>query len=327
MPYDPSWDRPHRPGENPLWQESDCYWFYDAALGVGGFHRIGQTPASKTGQVMLFVFDRAGERYMSVDDFPIAPADRSENFQMVGTSRAEATGNKQMCFSWGMPESDGDLEFYESFYTPRDWSISGRAAKALNDMNADGHLECSGRLRGRLRIGARAYAIDALAHRDRSWGARDHTVVVQHRMFSGTVGPQFSFAAFTIAMKHVGTHAAGFVVRDGVETDIKQLDMLTTFENDGVTVTGGTAVITLATGEVLSVLCAGVQGFLYNVGGHFFSTDTISTVDWNGAHGFCDLEVSNNPSRGSYFPTHADVTRICASQGLSRSTDYPFGRR
>ena len=64
MTYDESWDRPHRPGANPLWQESDCYWFYDAAKGVGGFHRIGQTPAKGIGQVMLFVFDEGGEGFV-----------------------------------------------------------------------------------------------------------------------------------------------------------------------------------------------------------------------------------------------------------------------
>lgn len=327
MTYDESWDRPHRPGANPLWQESDCYWFYDAANGVGGFHRIGQTPAKGIGQVMLFVFEEGGERFMSVRDFPLAPAARGDTWHAVANSRAEALGDKRMRFTWGQQETEGDLEFYESFYAPRDWSRTGRAAKALNDMNADGHLECSGRVRGNVRVGGRTHRIDALAHRDRSWGPRDHSVVVQHRMFSGTVGPALSFAAFTITMKHVGTHAAGFVVRDGIETDIKSLDVLTTFENDGATVAGGTAYLTLADGGDLVIPCSGVQGMLSNVHDLFFATDTISTVDWNGAKGFCDIEVSNNPGRGSYIPTPADVSRICASKGLSAFVPYRFGRR
>ena len=55
------WDCPHQFSDEPSWQESDCYWFYDVKLGVGGFHRIGQKQNKGTGQLMLFVLPLPAE--------------------------------------------------------------------------------------------------------------------------------------------------------------------------------------------------------------------------------------------------------------------------
>ena len=67
MAYDDSWDRPHVASRDDQWQESDCYWFFDRAKGVGGFHRIGFYPNRAQGKSMLFVW--AGDRRYYAKDW------------------------------------------------------------------------------------------------------------------------------------------------------------------------------------------------------------------------------------------------------------------
>lgn len=321
MDYDDSWDRPHTPLPHPLWQESDCYWFWDARLRVGGFHRIGQTPASAGGHVMLFMFAEGGERYVHYGTPGITEADRDTDGQCAGSSRVDALGDGCMRYRWDEPDSEGDLTFADAFYTPRDWSRSGHGAVAREKMNAGGHLECSGRIRGRIRIGAREYAIDALAHRDRSWGPRDGSVVAQHRMFSGTVGPALSVACFSLALRNGHRHAAGFVVRGGVEDDIAKVRILATLDTDGLTALGGEAQLTLASGETLAIPCRVRQGFLSVTQG-YVSTDSIAEMHVGPHAGFCDLEIANNPLRGTHVPQAQEADLIGVQQGLSACMPY-----
>ncbi|HKY91870.1 MAG TPA: hypothetical protein VJM11_12555 [Nevskiaceae bacterium] len=320
MTYDESWDRPHAPLDHPLWQESDCYWFRDAERGIGGFHRIGQHPNTGVGQVMLFVFEEGGQRYRHVAEHALGAGARTSSGQRVHTSGVEALGGGAMRFSWADGDCAGDLRFEDPFYLPRDWSVGGHGAAARAQMNAGGHLECAGRLRGTVRLGARELTVDALAHRDRSWGPRDVTRVAQHRMCTGTVGRAFSFAAFTLAFKPAGRHAAGFVVREGIEEDVTGVRVLATLDNDGLTAVGGETQLTLASGERLVVPCAARQSFLHVTSG-YVATDAISIFTYGGQPGFCDLEIANNPHHGSHVPGPAEVNGVCITDGLSSCVD------
>jgi hypothetical protein len=195
----------------------------------------------------------------------------------------------------------------------------------MDNLNPDGHLECSGRVRGVVDIGGRAYEINALAHRDRSWGARDNSKVSLHRyrMFSGTVGPELSFASFLLDLRNGPPMVAGFVVRDGIDHDVRDLRVLTTFDADGLSPIGATALLTLETDEIVRVQCAGVQGFMTPVPeAEAVSSDTIATIDHHGTTGFCDLELSTNPGRGTYLPVQNDVTLLAVDRGLSPTVSY-----
>ena len=329
MTYDSSWDRPHTPSSDRNWQESDCYWFYDPTSGVGGFHRIGQKPNLATGQITAFVFAAGGERYVLNDSYSnhraIAPQDRWETGHRVGTHVAEALGDQRMRFSWDAAECSAALEFYESFHTPRNWSKTGHSDSFMSNINSDGHLECAGKLRGDVRIGARTYAIDALAHRDRSWGFRDNSRVSMHRyrMFSGTVGPALSFARFLLDLKTGETMVAGFVSRHGIDLDVRDLRVVTAFDSDGLSPMGATAILTLETGEEVKIRCEGVQGFVTPVPeAGAASSDTISTFTYEGQTGFLDLELCTNPGRGTYVPSAHDLTLLAITPGLSTCVSY-----
>lgn len=329
MTYHVSMDQPHTPGTGEFWQESDCYWFYDRAQGLGGFHRIGQKPARGTGQITLFVFKEGGERFvLSAGDgteLTLSPDARQDRKQVVGTHSAEALGEGRMRYAWSEDHCAGDVEFYECFHRPRDWSKSGHSDEFMRNINADGHLECSGKLRGSIRIGDQAFEIDALCHRDRSWGNRDTSRASMHRyrMFSGTVGPELSFASFLLDLKGGPKMVAGFVVRNGVDTDVRDLRVMTTFDSDGITPLAAQTILTLEGGEEVRIESKSVQGFLTPVAeAGCASQDHISTFTYQGMTGFVDLELCNNPGRGTYIPTQDDVTFTAVDQGLSKYVPY-----
>lgn len=329
MGYDTSWDRIHAPGPEAEWQESDCYWFYDTRLGVGGWHRVGIKPNRGNGQLTLFVFAKDGERYTINDSYtndrPVTGSDRWATGHRIGSHTAESLGDGRMRFRWDDPESTADIEFYESFHTPRGWSKTAHETEFMKTMNAGGHLECSGRIRGRVRIGEKSYDIDALAHRDRSWGVRYHSGLSYHRfrMFSGTVGPELSFATFALHRNTGELTISGYVVRNGVEHDITDLRVLNTFDMDGLTPVGGTAILTLENGEVLKVPMQGVQGFLtYQPEAKAYFSDNIMEVHWEGKVGFCDLAVGNNPFRGQHILDPEEVPLPALEPGLSRAVSY-----
>lgn len=327
--YEDSWDRPHAPGDNPLWQESDCYWFYDQAQGIGGFHRIGQKPATGKGQLTLFAFKEGGERFvLSAGDgieVDLGPDARQQARQVVGTHSAEALGDGRMRFAWDEADCAGDVEFSDSFHHPRNWSKTGHSDSFMETLNADGHLECSGRLRGRLRIGETTYEIDALCHRDRSWGMRDNSRASLHRyrMFSGTVGPELSFASFALDLTSGHSMVGGFVARHGIDEDVRGLRVLVTFDCDGITAVAATGILTLESGETIRIESLSIQGFLTPLPeAACASQDHISTFTYNGKTGFLDLELCANPGRGSYVPTQGDVTFTAIDQGLSKTVVY-----
>jgi hypothetical protein len=327
--YDPSWDRPHPHGSQIEWQESDCYWFYDPRIGVGGFHRIGQKVNKGTGQIMLLVFKEGAERFSMFDnspqqDYPTGPEGRWASGQRVRQHTAESLGDGRMAYAWNEPESSATLEFYESFHAPTNWPRGGSGpAEAI--LNPDGHLEVGGRLRGTLRIGTQSYDIDALAHRDRSWGNRESAVKIDHRryrMVTGSVGPELSFASFTLDCNDQRI-CTGHVIRRGVKNAVTDLRCITTFDADGYTTMGALALLTLDSGEVIRLKCEALQGFMSKaMGPTKFLTDTICRVECNGHVGFCDIEMCPNPLRGTYIPTAADGSLLQIGAGLTRSSNY-----
>jgi hypothetical protein len=334
MPYQTSWDSPHTPGQNQFWQESDCLWYYDDNTGIGGFYRLGQRPNEKTGQVTCFAFAKDGERFVHTGrarnpnahggGYPIGPEDRWAAGHRVAGFEAGSLGDGRQYFKWDQPACAADLIFSDDYYLPRGWP--GKAEGWMNNLNPEGHLEVGGRLRGEMRIGHRTYQIDALAHRDRSWGYRDNSRAQMHRyrMFTGTCGPAMSFATFHMDIEGAGLMQSGFVVRNGVESEVIDQRVFMTVDRDNVTTTDSRVVLTLKGGEKLRFRCETVQGFLTPVpeASTPWIADNISKVTYEGLTGFCDMEIGVNPGRGRYTPTQADVTLLAVDEGLSRSVSY-----
>lgn len=317
MPYDPSWNRPHRPSDHETWQESDAYWFYDAKADVGGWHRIGHYPATGSSHDCSFVFAEGGDRVLSLTPAEGAAVKISDDGQAIGSSYARHLGGERMGFGWANAEAEASLEFYEAFYTPRNWHAEAEDASYSDKVNkAGGHLEVAGRLRGPIRIGKTDYEIDALAHRDRSWGERNLREFSALWFSNGTVGPELSWASMMVRMTGGAVMKMGYVVRDGVSTDIVDIRTSVALADDGLSSMGASFRL-ITPDEELVVPMKPRQGFMQTFLPAMIVTDHCSSVKIEGRTGFCDLAVVANPFRGSAIPSQQDVGAICISEGRS----------
>lgn len=327
--YEESWDRPHQPSRHESWQESDWLTFFDPATGVGGIYRIGTEPNRGRGQPNLFVFALGGQRFLMRDlggrgtDVVLGEKDRWESGYRVAGHQVDALGGGKVRFRWEYPETSAELEFYESHYAPRDWSMSGKGEVIIATLNADGHLECSGKLRGRIRIGTETYKIDCLAHRDRSWGERDHYMRRMRRAFGawGTVGPEFSFALMRLELVTGETLVTGFVHRDGRGDDIADARFLTTLDGDFVSPIAGRLLLSLENGEALRIDCGIAQAHGGFAPGTSFNS--VGSLVWEGRSGFCDYSATGNPGGGDHVASAADANLVAVEAGLTPSARHP----
>ena len=323
--YDDSWDRPHTPGKGLSWQESDWLTFFDPVAGVGGIYRIGQEPNRGAGQPNLFVFALGGQRFLMRDlggrgaDIAMAPQDRWKTGYRVAGHEVDSLGDGRMRFRWEYAETAADLEFHDSHYTPRDWSKSGKGAEIIATLNADGHLECAGKLTGRVRIGDRSFDIDGFAHRDRSWGVRDHYMRRMKRAFGawGTVGPAFSFAVMRLELTTGETLTTGFVDRDGQGEDIADARFVSTLDADFISPLAGVVHLRLENGEALRIECGIAQAHGGFAPGTSFNS--VGSFDWMGRSGFCDYSATANPGGGDRIACASDATLIALEPGLTAS--------
>lgn len=322
--YAHDWDLPHPPGPEPSWQESDCYWWFDKKQGLGGWHRIGQYPNLGTGQSSIFLYAIDGSRYLDrTIDVPAALCSRHAVGQKVGRSSVECQAPQVLRYRYETNEAEVDLRFEESFYEPRDWVKSGRAEKALE--TETGHLEVSGRLRGTVRLGAQVAEIDALAHRDRSWGPRNLHGLDVLWFCNGTTGPDLSWTAMDVRLSSGHRRTVGFIVRGRETKDIHAVDVNVVTAADGVTPLRGYLTLR-AVDDTLDLEVITTQGFMQRIApGPFIALDQSSRVFAEGREGFADFAVVQNAVRGQHLPaTELEAGLTCVVDGTSAF--LPHGR-
>jgi hypothetical protein len=294
--------------DDPDWQESVAVWFHDLDAGWGGFFRFGIHPTQGYGRSMLFAYDDAGLRFRRVRE---RLATSSFEELAVGTGWA-ATDGQRVTYGWTEPECSADLAF-EPFYEPIGFGISADEGDLHRSIYA-GHLECSGRLVGTLRVGDRTAELDALCHRDRSWGPRRIDAVVTNRMLTGTMGPALSFAAIEIQTDEA-TNRHGFVVRHGEVTPCEDLVILPAIGLDGYSVDSGVCHLKLVGGEVLTITAETIDGQLTPYDGYLCS-EHLSIARCGDLVGMCDNELTNNPRLGTADPPF--LTHVDGGDGLSQ---------
>lgn len=279
------------------WQESVACWFYDAAAGAGGFFRFGIHPNDGFGRFNLFAFIEAGQRFRRVRSREaLEPV---EGAPLAVGSCVAGVDDGRLSFSWAEEECEAELSMDEHFYPEK--GFAGEGDDEMSGLVYGGHLESSGRFVGRLRVGDVEVAVDALAHRDRSWGPRDMSAVLTNRMMTGTFGPPLSFALNSIGLVNGVNANIGLVVRDGTVHNVTDYVILPSIHMDGYSVEAGTAIVRLPDGETLTITCETIEGFL-NPHDDYLCSEHISVARCGDLVGFCDNELTNNPRLGTENP-------------------------
>jgi hypothetical protein len=286
--------------DDPAWQESVAVWFFDPSSAAGGFFRFGVHPVAGYGRYNLFAFREGEQRFRRVDERAPLPELAPGGDLAVAGCRAGLTDGGAVRFSWDEPECSADLVF-DGFY-PRQ-GFEGRAADDAHlqrDVYA-GHLECSGRLAGTVRLGDDEHRVDALCHRDRSWGPRRIDGIHTNRMFTGTMGPELSFAMNVIQTADGRVNKVGYIVRDGRVEQLADFEILPSIHLDGYSVASGTCRARLTDGEELHFEAVTIAGQL-TPWDDYLCSEHISRARCGELTGFCDNELTNNPREGTAQP-------------------------
>lgn len=280
------------------WQESVFVHWYDLAAGLGGVHRIGHEPNrdDRKAALQCALFRSDGLRYRrSDDDLVLQPAISDRGFR-AGGSNWHVEGDRPR-LEVREPDVDIDIELSDFYPITSFFPSEG----SLVEEFASHHYESSGRAVGSVRIGDRTSEIDALYHRDHSWGIRKTATLLSHRWVSGTFGPSLSFGS-TIWHAADGSFVkVGYVVRDGEITFADDVDVVTWMEADGYSHRGGVVTWYLQGGEELRLECQLIDGVAAKLHSAHY-VDAFCRVEHQGRIGVCDFEISNNARNGMEAP-------------------------
>ena len=299
------------------WQDSVFMTWHAGEAGIGGMFRIGHEPNHAGGLAALWfgLVTKDGRRYRRTLAAPLTDADRLPDGFGALEGRYRQTFDGRMHYAVADDDLTLDLEV-EDFYPRTDFFPPD--AGTMADDFASSHFECSGAIRGHVRLGGRDYEVDGLCHRDHSWGARRWDMLLNHRWMPGTFGPELSFGSIAWNGIDGSLRQFGYVVRDGVVTLADEVDIAVTMEADGITYRSGVSTWTLPGGETLVLEAAPYDATIsehHGVG----VVDAICELEHEGRRGFCDLEVSTNPRAGTR--PIATAVRANNADGLTHRTD------
>ena len=298
---------------DPFWQESMFVAWYDRERGIGGAHRVGHETTAGRANLWSAILTADGRRWrQDRDGLALEAADRTKQRLAAGSTafvEPDAGG-------LGVQVRDGDAEVdlrFEGFYDAMPVWNSPEAEEVAQTI-APNHAESSGRARGTVRLDGETFEVDALCHRDHSWGSRDWSTIISHRWFVGTFGPHLSFSAVVLQGPGFRWIRGGAVVRDGVVTRAESVDIVPLIEADGVSHRGGEAIWRLGGGETLTMRARTVDGAIFRQKS-FLAVEGLCEVRLEGSDevGFADLETSN----GIGHRTVERALRAVAVDGLS----------
>lgn len=218
-------DRRHVPGPaaRPLWNESWWFPFYDPASDVGVVTRIGLLPLQGTANVW-FLVTHAGRLVHDATALalPVPGGDIDGGIRVGGLSYRclEPLRRWQLTYADAVVEMDVE---WCAFSPAHPWPVP--AGTTVDDVQR--HLEQSGWVSGRLRIGDRQVAITrAYAHRDHSWGGeRDWSKLLRWYYTSGELGEDLAFNAVKVWLAPETFLTVGCLWDGHEATDVAALDV------------------------------------------------------------------------------------------------------
>ena len=225
----------HASGEDPAFNESMYFNFYDPARELGGFVRIGNRPnaghAEMTACLYLpdgsvgFMFGRPAIE--SNDGFEAAGLrfEVSEPFEFLRViydgplailADPLAMRDPRSAFA-SAPQADCSLELdYRGLATafggePEPGEEGGTPLAGF----ARAHYEQHVGARGRVSVGEREWTVDAFGLRDHSWGPRSWQAPLWYRWLTCNAGERDGFMVSVIATRDGDVWRSGMLLADG----------------------------------------------------------------------------------------------------------------
>jgi hypothetical protein len=302
---------------NPDWSESFFFSFYDDEAGVGGAMRVGQELNNGTANCWYGIMSAEGWRYLhNGQDYPITDADRTAE----GLGISWENGSSHLVFDeQGIGTFTGrcddtaiDLRVENFHPMSQMWPIGEAGVHHhVEQTMAHGHFEGSGRATGTLTAHGQTYQIDALCHRDHSWGPREWKGFSGHRWIVGGLGEELSFSGL-IAITTGGDETTGGVLQGGIiargaEVEfLEHTDCILYLEPDGLTYRGGNATFYPPSGEPIHVELEPVNAVEFTIRDRYYmeTAQLCRATDGEGRTGYAYLEASLNTRMGQFPVQH-----------------------
>ncbi|KAH0829761.1 hypothetical protein FOPE_10156 [Fonsecaea pedrosoi] len=295
------------PGPQPNWQESVVLVWWDECNKVGGFHRLGHEPnlpggAKVTLWTHLITPEGVSKRtkYIPLRDADLLPGGG------MGSGDDTCTHIFQDGLSkWTFTDPEHELS---AFINHKDIgpNLSGFPQKgSMKSGFASHHFDVPGTISGSVTIKGKTYTINGWGIRDHAWGPRDwNKSILSHRWVVGTAGDALSFVGVTYHSYDDRMANFGWVVRNGVVTYAKDIDVLAYMEADGCVNRGGRVKYVLDSDEVLIFEHTPVEAKAAVAYHHGIPcVDRICSFKCsNGLAGFSNFETSNNIQAGERRP-------------------------
>lgn len=250
LDLDPVHDDRHRLPDSPIARESIPYMINLPDVGIGGFIYTWVNGASEAGAVLALFGPGVGEQPIQ-QKLPDRPVPRDMNFanwRIEGFTMEQDLKFGHARIGWESETASLDLAF-DAFHPPYAYSANADGCPAYT---ATDRIEQSGYLKGHLILGGKRIEVDALGHRDHSWGTRDWGAFQHYNWFQGQTADGISvhFWRF-IALGRVNLR--GYVFKDGLMAEVTGVDMDVTY-NDALWQQRVTAVVTDEAGRTTEVV-------------------------------------------------------------------------
>jgi hypothetical protein len=258
--------------DDPLYNDSHYFNFFDHDHGIGAFTRIGKLANRNASIGLFFIYLREGQAFILAQSEHI-PRDLTEirsgpiryeiikplkELRIVNRARFLRLENPR---DWIDPvglcrrvkdedfvDVDVDITFsgWGEVHNSKNLYARGLARRmiekdfGLKDLMetrkfAAEHYEQAGSYRGTIRIGDRTIELgNATGHRDHSWGARDMTAAKSWTWLTVQFGEGMAVnvACFKAGKLDI---MSGYIFRNGRNHALREIGLDTEFEDDGLT--------------------------------------------------------------------------------------------
>jgi len=293
------------PSTQPNWQESNVLVWWDEFNQIGGFHRLGHEPnLPGGGRVALWTHLITPDTiYKHTNYLPLRESDLTPQGGMGSGDDLCTHLFENGAHHWTFNDQGLSAKLVFTDIGP---NFSGFPKKgAVRDEFASHHFDIPGLVRGTLEQNGKVYQIDGLGIRDHAWGPRDwNRSILSHRWVVGTCGESLSFVAVAYHSFDDKIATFGWVVREGLVTYAKSVDILTYMEADSAVNRGGSVKYVLDNGEELTfehtpVRAKACVSFHHGIP----CVDRICRFTCsNGLSGFSNFESSSNIQAGERRP-------------------------
>jgi hypothetical protein len=277
----PEDDYTHPLGEEPNYNESMYFNFFDASQSIGGFVRLGNRANEGNAEMTVCLYLQDGRVLFT---FKRAPIDHNDAFEAGGMhfEVIEPSESLRTRYSGRVVEladaramSDPSAAFRDSPKRKIELDLTHTAAGPMyggtKDSQEDGrdsdnqfakaHYEQHMAVSGTLRIDDEVTEINGFGLRDHSWGPRHWQAIESYEWLTMNFGPDFGAMVSIVRRDADHERRGGVIVKDGELRLITDAEIEAEFEDNGLYHKSVTARLELHDGERMEIT-GEVKGFI-----------------------------------------------------------------